>query len=63
MLYLPQHVQFILGRAWFYMNGDDGTFPHQRLVKSVLQGATSGTATAAVGKVVKATAGVVRGEL
>ncbi|KAK3685946.1 hypothetical protein B0T22DRAFT_482864 [Podospora appendiculata] len=22
VLYLPQHVQFIINRAWFYMNGD-----------------------------------------
>ncbi|KAK0727255.1 hypothetical protein B0T26DRAFT_636262 [Lasiosphaeria miniovina] len=22
VLYLPQHVQFVLSRAWFYMNGD-----------------------------------------
>ncbi|KAK0720861.1 hypothetical protein B0H67DRAFT_462131, partial [Lasiosphaeris hirsuta] len=22
VLYLPQHVQFILSRAWFYMHGD-----------------------------------------
>lgn len=22
MLYLPQHVQFVLSRAWFYMHGD-----------------------------------------
>ncbi|AEO56913.1 hypothetical protein MYCTH_2033959, partial [Thermothelomyces thermophilus ATCC 42464] len=22
VLYLPQHVQFIINRAWFYMHGD-----------------------------------------
>jgi hypothetical protein len=22
VLYLPQHVQFIISRAWFYMHGD-----------------------------------------
>ncbi|KAM7184820.1 Protein of unknown function (DUF3317) domain containing protein [Rhypophila sp. PSN 637] len=66
ILYLPQHVHFILGRAWFYMHGDE-VFAHQsQLVKSVLQG-SSGTATAAAQAVqttiAAAAKGIVKGEL
>lgn len=60
VLYLPQHVQFILGRAWFYMHGDE-VFAHQsQLVKSVLlQGGTSAAAQAAQATVTA----VAKGEL
>lgn len=62
ILYLPQHVQFILGRAWFYMHGDEVFGTQSQLVKSVLlQG--QGTATTAVAAAVKATAAAVKGEL
>ncbi|KAM7206486.1 Protein of unknown function (DUF3317) domain containing protein [Naviculisporaceae sp. PSN 640] len=62
ILYLPQHVQFILGRAWFYMHGDEVFGTQSQLVKSVLlQG--QGTATAAATAAVKATAAAVKAEL
>lgn len=25
-LYLPQHIHFIINRAWFYWHGDDASF-------------------------------------
>ncbi|KAK4219531.1 hypothetical protein QBC37DRAFT_368110 [Rhypophila decipiens] len=69
ILYLPQHVHFILGRAWFYMHGDE-VFAHQsQLVKSVLLQGSSGTATAAAAAqavqttIAAAAKGIVKGEL
>ncbi|KAK3359198.1 hypothetical protein B0T25DRAFT_532250 [Lasiosphaeria hispida] len=59
VLYLPQHVQFILSRAWFYMHGDAAELAKAAGAHSVLASASS-TAVAAGGKVAEATASVVR---
>jgi hypothetical protein len=39
VLYLPQHISFILGRAWFYMNGE--TVDVGALAKEVVHSATA----------------------
>ncbi|KAK4245829.1 hypothetical protein C7999DRAFT_15974 [Corynascus novoguineensis] len=46
VLYLPQHLQFIISRAWFYMHGD--------ALESMAAAATKG---ASVGQVVSSVAG------
>ncbi|KAL2142082.1 hypothetical protein VTI28DRAFT_1595 [Corynascus sepedonium] len=46
VLYLPQHLQFIISRAWFYMHGD--------ALESMAAAATKG---APVGQVVSSVAG------
>ncbi|KAK0664465.1 hypothetical protein QBC41DRAFT_328722 [Cercophora samala] len=53
VLYLPHHIAFIVGRAWFYMHGE------QPVV--VFGSAAAGEVTSStLGKVVEATAGVVK---
>ncbi|KAK3995074.1 hypothetical protein QBC44DRAFT_321126 [Cladorrhinum sp. PSN332] len=54
VLYFPQHVSFIVGRAWFYMHGD--------AAEGAVRAAFSGTANAitGAGKVAEATATVIR---
>lgn len=56
VLYFPQHVSFIVGRAWFYMHGDVSA---EGAVRAALTGG-SATAAAVGGKVAEATATVVR---
>ncbi len=51
VLYLPQHLQFIISRAWFYMHGDSYE-PAAGLAKGVL--------TSVVGTAAAATADAVR---
>ena len=51
ILYLPQHVQFIINRAWFYIHGDS----YEGAATAVGQLLSSTTAAA-----VKATAEAVR---
>ncbi|KAK0636188.1 hypothetical protein B0T17DRAFT_612961 [Bombardia bombarda] len=64
VLYLPQHVQFIVGRAWFYMHGDTQDAIVSELSKGSATAAAVkslvGTATAAAQAVVESTTGVVR---
>ena len=48
VLYLPHHLQFIIGRAWFYMHGDAQSAVSSQTVSSTL------------GKAAEATAAVVR---
>ncbi|KAH8909081.1 hypothetical protein BR93DRAFT_527587 [Coniochaeta sp. PMI_546] len=58
VLYLPQHIAFIAGRAWFYMHGENVDVV--RLAKEAVVSATAavtGTGTASavtVGKTVEA---------
>lgn len=56
VLYLPHHISFILGRAWFYINGEhiDVGEKVKEMSASVLQ--ETSTATGAVTEVVKETA-------
>ena len=56
VLYFPQHVSFIVGRAWFYMHGDVSA---EGAVRAALTG-SSATAAAVAGKAAEATATVVR---
>ncbi|KAB5563209.1 hypothetical protein GE09DRAFT_1056914 [Coniochaeta sp. 2T2.1] len=51
VLYLPQHIAFILGRAWFYMHGEnvDVVGLAKEAVVSATQAAKEHTATAAAG--------------
>ncbi|KAK4138739.1 hypothetical protein BT67DRAFT_370125 [Trichocladium antarcticum] len=46
VLYLPQHLQFVLTRAWFYINGD----AHESAAAEVLKGVL-----ASAGRVAEAT--------
>ncbi len=47
VLYLPQHVQFIVGRAWFYMHGDScESSAAAGLAKGVLSSVTGAAAAA-----------------
>jgi hypothetical protein len=39
VLYLPQHLKFVLSRAWFYINGDAFESTAGELVKGVLTSA------------------------
>ena len=51
VLYLPQHLQFVISRAWFYMHGDS----HESaggLAKGVLNSVV-GTAAAATAETVR----------
>ncbi|KAI1458366.1 hypothetical protein F4805DRAFT_137625 [Annulohypoxylon moriforme] len=47
VLYLPQHVLFILNRAWFYVNGGESGFASNFIAgkKDALSLATSSTTT------------------
>ncbi|KAI1872052.1 uncharacterized protein JN550_004255 [Neoarthrinium moseri] len=51
-LYLPQHIAFLIGRAWFYVNGRDGSaaasnvFAHVNKDALSLSVASLGEATA-----------------
>ncbi|KAL2023835.1 hypothetical protein VTK56DRAFT_1102 [Thermocarpiscus australiensis] len=54
VLYLPQHVQFVISRAWFYMHGD-GHDAGELLKVGVTSALSSGAAATA-----GATAQVVR---
>ena len=59
-LYLPQHIAFILGRAWFYMHGDSvDVVELTKEAVHTLAGAALGTATSA-SSVSAATAEVVK---
>ncbi|KAK4189596.1 hypothetical protein QBC35DRAFT_492460 [Podospora australis] len=68
VLYLPQHVSFIIGRAWFYVHGPDGPeFSSSAASEFVKNGARSllagavGTASSATAKAAGAeVTGVVR---
>ncbi|KAK4204271.1 hypothetical protein QBC40DRAFT_273126 [Triangularia verruculosa] len=51
VLYLPHHIAFIVGRAWFYMHGE---------AWETAAAAAAGVTSSTIGKVVEATAGVVR---
>ncbi len=51
VLYLPQHLQFIISRAWFYMHGDSYE-PAAGLAKGVLNSVV-GTAAAATAETVR----------
>lgn len=46
VLYLPQHVVFIIHRAWFYVNGGDSSIASNLVAgnKDALSLATSSTA-------------------
>ncbi|KAK3365928.1 hypothetical protein B0T24DRAFT_406425 [Lasiosphaeria ovina] len=59
VLYLPQHVQFVLSRAWFYMNGDA---PQESVVQHVVakSAAVVTDTIAAAAAAAAATGGVVR---
>lgn len=63
VLYLPQHLKFIVSRAWFYMHGDGSDLEQlvkagaKSLVRSAL-GTTTAAGTAEA--VAKATAAVVK---
>ncbi|AEO63416.1 2c32f542-c921-4676-8329-a18271153da7 [Thermothielavioides terrestris] len=50
VLYLPQHVQFVISRAWFYMHGDGYESAAGGLAKGVVNSAV-GTTTAAAAAV------------
>ncbi|KAK4152620.1 hypothetical protein C8A00DRAFT_44322 [Chaetomidium leptoderma] len=57
VLYLPQHVQFVLKRAWFYMHGDSCEAAAGELVKEGAKGvfdSVVGTAAAATTAVAEA---------
>ncbi|GAB1315017.1 hypothetical protein MFIFM68171_05227 [Madurella fahalii] len=65
VLYLPQHLKFIISRAWFYMHGDGNELElvkagAKSLVRSALGTATTVTAKAAAEAVAEATASVVK---
>ncbi|KAL2258573.1 hypothetical protein VTK26DRAFT_8073 [Humicola hyalothermophila] len=55
VLYLPQHLQFILSRAWFYVHGEALESTASELVKAaaarggMLSSATTAAADATVG--------------
>ncbi|KAK3378029.1 hypothetical protein B0H63DRAFT_233612 [Podospora didyma] len=59
VLYLPQHVQFVLSRTWFYMHGDAQDAAAAAATKGLLSSAV-GTATAAVTAATGTAAAVVR---
>jgi hypothetical protein len=57
-LYLPQHIMFIVGRAWYYINGEASAVTKEVVVEVVKEVGRSGTATAI--EAAKTSAGVVR---
>jgi hypothetical protein len=60
-LYLPQHIAFILGRAWFYMHGDSvDVVELTKEAVHTLAGAALGTAATAAPSVSSATAAMVK---
>lgn len=47
-LYLPQHINFLINRAWFYWHGDDAGFAESATAgKEFIQGASTRMADAA----------------
>jgi len=63
-LYLPHHISFLVGRAWYYINGEhiDVAEVVQEAVKDMSASALSGT-TASVVDVTKETVETVVREL
>lgn len=57
-LYLPQHIMFIVGRAWYYINGEASAVTKEVVVDVVKEVGRSGTATAI--EAARTSAGVVR---
>ncbi|KAK0739803.1 hypothetical protein B0T21DRAFT_363353 [Apiosordaria backusii] len=53
VLYLPHHIAFIVGRAWFYMHGE-------ALDSAAAAAAAAGATSSTLGKVAETTAGIVR---
>ena len=60
VLYLPQHIAFLINRAWFYVNGDsvDVLEMTKEAVQTLAQsarnaGTTTAAAAAAAGTVVR----------
>lgn len=62
MLYLPQHLVFIVGRAWFYMHGEqvDVVELTKGATDSVLQHAISSATTKTANLAAEAVETVVR---
>ncbi|KAK0383386.1 hypothetical protein NLU13_9299 [Sarocladium strictum] len=60
-LYLPHHIYFLCGRAWYYINGEhiDVAASAREAVKVITEGASVGT----TGEVLKETAEAVVREL
>jgi hypothetical protein len=59
ILYLPQHIVFLLNRAWFYVHGDsvDVLEMTKEAVQELAQGALQGAGTSVATTVVPAATG------
>jgi hypothetical protein len=63
VLYLPQHIAFLINRAWFYVHGDsvDVLEITKEAVQTFAQSALNpGTATASAGMAAETTAAIVK---
>lgn len=56
ILYLPHHIMFLAGRAWFYIHGDSAVEAARETARSLAQQAAAAAAAAATTPTAKAIA-------
>jgi hypothetical protein len=56
ILYLPHHIMFLVGRAWFYIHGDSAVEAARETARSLAEKAAGAAAAAATTPTAKAIA-------